>query len=78
MSRIRLGWLTLVILVLSFYQSPAITDCRGASVDQWLGAHMQFGSILLLVFVIMLLAVVPVGLYGLRQVLHERGFWRNF
>jgi hypothetical protein len=39
---------------------------------------MHFGSILLLVFVIMLLAVVPVGLYGLRQVLHERGFWRNF
>jgi hypothetical protein len=39
---------------------------------------MQFGSVLLLVFVIVLLAVVPVGLYGLRQVLHERGFWRNF
>ena len=55
-----------------------MTDFCRASVDQRLGAHMQFGSVLLLVFVIMLLAVVPVGLYGLRQVLHERGFWRNF
>ena len=64
--------------MLSFEESTAVTDDRGASVERRLGTHMQFGSVLLLVFVIVLLAVVPVGLYGLRQVLHERGFWRNF
>lgn len=78
MSRIRQDWLTLDTLVLLFNQSTAVTDGCGAFGVQRLGEVMHFGSVLLLVFVIVLLAVVPVGLYGLRQVLHERGFWRNF
>jgi len=42
------------------------------------GDAMQIGSVLLLVSVLLVIAFVPVGLYGLRQVLQERGFWRNF